>query len=194
MIQLFEKNDMNMPLNIEFYSYENELWYREPSGKTERLTERHHEIISSVLERIEHFYPKAYVALGKEYERCLPNLSLYRFRMVQRFCRCNFGNIDNVADIDSYGRFHLERVPCPLRGECRMEGIICSPEFNSRLSESELRVLKLWYQGFTKEEIAEDLYLSIHTVNNHIRNAFARLGLHEKAEFFRYAESNNLFK
>lgn len=185
---------MNMPLRVEFYTYEDELWFRTPDGHTERLTERHHDIISDVLDKIETLYPKAYVALNKEYERCLPNVSLYRYRMVLRFCKCNFGNIDNIADIDCYGRFHLECVPCPLRGECRQEGVICHPEFDSRLSESEKRVLRLWYDGMSKEAIAEQLYLSIHTVNNHIRNAFARLAIHEKAEFFRYAESNHLFE
>lgn len=184
---------MNMPLNIEFYTYEDELWYRTADGHTERLTERHHDIIAEVLAKIETLYPKAYAALSKEYERCVCNLSLYRFRMVQRFCKCNFGNIDNVADIDATGRFHLECVPCPLRGECRAEGVICRPEFDSRLSDAELRVLRLWYRGMSKEEVAEQLYLSVHTVNNHIRNAFARIGIHEKAEFFRYAEQNHLF-
>lgn len=183
-----------MPSGIEFYTFEDELWYRTPDGHTERLTERHNDVVALVLDKIEQFYPKAYVALSKEYERCVANLSLYRFRMVQRFCKCNFGNIDNIADIDGYGRMRLECVPCPLRGECRMEGVICRPEFDSQLSDSEHRVLRLWYQGMSKEEIAEQLYLSIHTVNNHIRNAFARLGIHEKAEFFRYAEANNLFK
>lgn len=41
----------------------------------------------------------SFVALSKEYERCLPNVSLYRYRMVLRFCKCNFGNIDNIAGI-----------------------------------------------------------------------------------------------
>ena len=54
--------------------------------------------------------------------------------------------------------------------------------------------MELWYKGLTKEEIAERLYLSVHTVNQHVRNALARLGLHEKAEFFSYATRNNLFK
>ena len=57
-----------------------------------------------------------------------------------------------------------------------------------------MRVLRLWYQGKKKEDIAEELYLSVHTINNHIRNAFTRLGLHEKAEFVKYAESNKLFR
>ena len=76
---------------------------------------------------------------------------------------------------------------------CRYENIICRPEFEHHISEAEMRVLRLWYQGLSKSEIAEKLYISPHTVNNHIRNAFVRLGIHEKAEFFRYAEINKLY-
>lgn len=178
----------------EFFSFENEVWFRLKGGSTDRLTEAHHEIISATIERIEKFYPKAYEALCKEYERCKPNLSFFRFRVVQRFCKCNFGNIDNVADVDEQGRFSFEYVTCPLRGECRYERIICGPNFDHRISNAELRVLRLWYLGKRKEEISEELYLSVHTVNNHIRNAFVRLGIHEKSEFIKYADRNNLFK
>lgn len=183
-----------MPLKIEFYTYEDEVWWRTADGHAERLTEKNHEVIELLLDKIEQFYPSAYAALCKEYERLQMNQSLYRFRIVQRFAKCNFGVIDNIPDIDSYGKLNLECVPCPLRGECRQEGVICRPEFDSRISEAEMRVLKLWYKGMSKEDIAEELYLSVHTVNNHIRNAFARLGIHEKAQFFRYAEQNKLFR
>ena len=192
-LQLIAKNDMNVSSNIEFYTYEHEVWFRTADGHSERLMERHHDVVEMLLEKIEQFYPAAYAALCNEYQRLQGNLSLYRFRMVQRFAKCNFGVIDNIPDIDSYGKLNLECVPCPLRGECRHEGVICRPDFDSKISDAEMRVLKLWYNGLTKEEIAEELYLSIHTVNNHIRNAFTRLGIHEKAEFFRYASQNHLF-
>ena len=178
----------------EFFTFENEVWFRLPNGLSDRLTEKNTDIISATLDKIEKFYPKAYCALCKEYERCKPNLLFFRFRIVSRFCKCNFGNIDNVPDIDNAGKFNFEHVPCPLRGECRYEHIICNPEFDLHISEAEMRVLRLWYQGKKKEDIAEELYLSVHTINNHIRNAFTRLGLHEKAEFVKYAESNKLFR
>ena len=182
-----------MPLQIEFFSYNSELWFRRPDGTAKRLSESDAEIVTSLLNYIEEFYPEAYVALCKEYERCSRNLPLYRFRMVKRFCMCNFGNIDKIDDIDCGGRLHLECVPCPLRGECRLEEIICSPKFNSHISDAEKRVLKLWYNGQSKEEIADTLYLSIFTVNNHIRNAFARINVHSKAEFFQWAQTNSIF-
>lgn len=178
----------------EFFSYNNEVWFRLSDGTTERLAETHVEVISSTLEKIEKFYPTAYNALCNEYARCKPNLPFFRYRIVSRFCKCNFGNIDDIPDIDSSGRFHFEYVSCPLRGECRYEHIICQPKFDHHISDAEMRVLRLWYYGRKKEDIADELYLSIHTVNNHIRNAFTRIGIHEKAEFIKYADSNKLFK
>lgn len=178
----------------EFFTFENEVWYRLPNGTSDRLTECNTEIIAMTLDKIERFYPKAYQALCQEYARCKSNLSFFRFRIVSRFCKCNFGNIDNVPDIDEFGRFNFECVPCPLRGECKFERVICRPEFDHHISDAEMRVLRLWYHGKRKDDIAEELYLSIHTVNNHIRNAFTRLGIHEKSEFVKYAEVNNLFQ
>lgn len=178
----------------EFFTYRDELWYHLNDGTTERLTEKSCEVVGEMLDFIEQLYPKAFKALSKEYICCSNNFNLYRFRIVNRFCKCNFGNIDNVDDIDRHGRLHLEYVPCPLRGECRFEGVVCSPQIETRLTPGEIRVLRLWYDGFSCEEISEKLYLSIHTINNHIRRAMYRLGFHEKAEFFRYAERNHIFK
>lgn len=181
------------PLNIEFYNLNDEIWMRSADGQCERITEEKTEIVAFVSEKIQDFYPKAYQALEEYYSKSKVNVNWHRFLIVKRFIRCNFGIIDDVKDIDISGSFKIECVPCPLRGECRLEGIVCRPEFNHNLSTAELRVMKLWYQGDTKESIAEKLYLSVHTVNNHIRNAYFRLGMHTKAEFVRYAESNNLF-
>ena len=45
-----------------------------------------------------------------------------------------------------------------------------------------------------QSDIADTLYLSEHTVHNHIRNAFVRLGIHSKSEFIKFADRNNLFR
>ena len=53
--------------------------------------------------------------------------------------------------------------------------------------------MKLVYQGAGKDEVAEQLYISPNTVKNHIKSVYLKLGIHEKYEFIRYAESNNMF-
>ena len=44
------------------------------------------------------------------------------------------------------------------------------------------------------DEIADRLYLSPHTVKNHIKSVYIKLNIHEKSEFIQYAHKNNLFK
>ena len=47
---------------------------------------------------------------------------------------------------------------------------------SDELSPSELRVLRFLPTNLTRPEIARELYLSINTVNTHIRNIYAKLG------------------
>lgn len=178
-------------MKTEFYTFEDEVWFRK-DGHTCQLTEDCTEIICELVNKIRTFYPLAYNALCSKYQ----NLSVgyMRYKIATRFCRCNFGNIDNVSDIDEFERFNFERVPCPLRGECKEDGIICSPQFDSKITNSENRVMRLIVDGLDSESIAERLYLSVYTVRNHIRNVLCRLGLHNRAEFVDYAHRNNLYK
>ncbi|MBO4550038.1 MAG: helix-turn-helix transcriptional regulator [Bacteroidaceae bacterium] len=87
----------------------------------------------------------------------------------------------------------FECVKCPLRGECKYEGVICQPEFNSELSKREKEVLRHLYDGLSIEDIADEMYLSPHTIKNHIRNAYARLDVHSRAEFIAYADKNGMY-
>lgn len=177
--------------SVEFFNFNDEVWFRQ-DNRSEKLTETN-PFVDEIISRLIEFYPDAYKALEKEYKN-ICDRRFRNFRIVNRFIKCNWGNIDNVKDIDHLGKEHFERVSCPLRGECRLENVCCSPKFNSRISSSELRVLELLYKGKTKEQIADALYLSIFTVKNHISNAYSRLGIHSTPEFLIYAKEHNLFK
>jgi DNA-binding CsgD family transcriptional regulator len=178
--------------SVEFYTYNNEVWYRD-GEVSERLTEKSEEVISYLMDKLTQFYPFAHQALEREYAG-IQNIRYKRFRIVQRFCKCNFGRIDNVHDIDASGNLHFEIVECPLRGECKLEDCVCNPKFNACISESENRVMRLLYQGIKRDDIAEKLYLSPITVKNHIANVLQRLGLHSVQEFMAYANKKNLYK
>lgn len=181
-------------MKIEFYIYENELWYMTSDGETDKLTESNRDIISSILNTIQDSYPEAYKALTSCYKSSSLNVPYFQYLVVRRFCKCNFGNLDSTKHDINDSKFNFERVGCPLRGECQFEGRICNPKFNSELSKSELRVMKLYYEGEEIDEIAESLCLSPNTVKNHIKSSYAKLGVHEKAEFYRYAVQHSLFK
>lgn len=181
--------------NLEFYILDNELWCLFPDGKNERITEGSTETIREILSKIREFYPEAYGALSKWYQKSASNVPYFQFLIVSRFCKCNFGKLDNTnKDINKNGIFNIEKVDCPMRGECKHENIVCNPKFDSRLSEAELRVMKLVYGGYGNDRIAEMLYLSPHTVKNHIKSVYLKLGIHSQAEFIRYANNHNLFK
>lgn len=164
-------------------------------GESERvLSQKDREFIGAFISAINEFYPEAYKALGETYKKSALNRDYYQFLIVKRFIRCNFGAFDNVQDVDASGAFRFEFVSCPLKGECKHDGIICTPKFNSTLSSRELEVMKLAYEGRTDEHIAETLYIALNTVNNHRKNAFRKLDVHSMPEFMRYAERHNLFK
>ena len=180
-------------MKIEFYIYNDELWYITAEGQNRKLTERDTEIISDLLTMIAEMYPTAYAALQEEYSRSATNAPYYQYLMVRRFCKCNLGKLDSTKIDLVNGLLNFERVTCPLRGECKREGVICCPKFNSKLSEAELRVMRLVYDGLEKDEIAARLFLSPHTIKNHVKSVYAKLGIHEKSEFIKYASENNLF-
>jgi LuxR family maltose regulon positive regulatory protein len=50
------------------------------------------------------------------------------------------------------------------------------------LSDSELRVLRYLPTNLTAPEIAGELYVSVNTVKTHVRNLYAKLGTHRRAE------------
>jgi LuxR family maltose regulon positive regulatory protein len=49
------------------------------------------------------------------------------------------------------------------------------------LSPSELRVLRYLPTNLTRPEIAGELYVSIHTVNSHIRSIYSKLGARDRS-------------
>jgi LuxR family maltose regulon positive regulatory protein len=44
-----------------------------------------------------------------------------------------------------------------------------------KLTETELRVLRFLPTNLSRTEIAHELYLSVNTVNTHVRNIFSKL-------------------
>jgi DNA-binding NarL/FixJ family response regulator len=50
------------------------------------------------------------------------------------------------------------------------------------LTARELEVLRMLAKGMSTQQIRQELYLSEHTVRNHVRNILAKLGAHSKLE------------
>jgi DNA-binding CsgD family transcriptional regulator len=50
------------------------------------------------------------------------------------------------------------------------------------LTDSELKVVNFIAQGATNQSVAAQLHLSLHTVKNHVHNAFTKLGINSRAQ------------
>jgi DNA-binding CsgD family transcriptional regulator len=56
------------------------------------------------------------------------------------------------------------------------------------LSNTELKILKLVSQGKTNQEIADNLFISVHTVKKHISNIFKKLNIKSRNETRKFIE------
>jgi DNA-binding CsgD family transcriptional regulator len=59
------------------------------------------------------------------------------------------------------------------------------------LTDSELTVVRLIAQGLTNREAAEQLFVSPHTVNSHLRHAFTKLGVNSRRELARMVSAQS---
>ncbi len=80
-----------------------------------------------------------------------------------------------------------------------LESVISNNENNSQtlaastvLSERERDVLKLLVNGCSNKEIADKLFISIHTVATHRKNITAKTGIKSTAAMAIYAVANNI--
>lgn len=180
----------------EFYMYEGELWRKDTEGHNEIVDYSMMDMLNRVLDKVKECYPEAYAALEDRYKASAPNKKYYKYIMAKRFLKCNFAQLDSTyIDLEEIGNeitMNFERTDCPLRDECKYDGIICSPRFETSLTARELSIAKLWYQGLEKAEIAGMLYVSPETINNHIRNIYKKLDIHDKAELVKYIDENKI--
>lgn len=177
--------------NLEFYNTPDGNVAVKPEDESMfYLTEKHTDIISEMLTMINELYPQAFRELSELYSKSVRNKTYYEFKIVHRFIRCNFGEYDALnQDIDNRGIFHFEQIRCPLRGECRLEGIVCNPKVSSILSEREKEVLRLLAEGDDNREIADKLAISPNTVKNHIMRMKIRLKVENKLQLVAYYQS-----
>lgn len=165
---------------IEFYNCPdgsvNIKPFEQPMFVYDMADKRCKAITEEMIVLIRDLYPGAFTALSKLYSVSERNKDFFEFRIVHRFIRCNFGEYDALSyDISHGGCFNIEDVRCPMRGECLHEGVICKPQLKTQLSQREEEVARLLAEGLTRDEVAEELHISVYTVHRHIANIKARL-------------------
>lgn len=173
--------------NIEFYITRGGDTVSIDDGKGSRpFTESDHRTINIILAFFEFRYPEAYNAAMEEYSET----DSPRFMAASRLVKCNWGENDHVIDIDRNGNANFEHVHCPLRGMCVNENVICCPKPETNLTNQELRIIKLFVDGFQEKEIADKLKRSKATIRTHKENIYRKLGIHNQRELIK--EANKL--
>tara|TARA_R100000306_G_C4366297_1_gene137800 strand:- start:229 stop:795 length:567 start_codon:yes stop_codon:yes gene_type:complete len=105
-------------------------------------------------------------------------------KQVHQFAGCRFGGLDYEADIKDNqlqdGEFH----PCPHRGGCSAEGILCKmPIINgTRLTLQVVKLMRLLSGTDTNEVIAEKMDLPLGTYHLLKKQLYATLGVQTKQE------------
>lgn len=64
----------------------------------------------------------------------------------------------------------------------------------SQITARELEVLRHLAHGLSKKEIAQELNISLGTINNHVANLMKKLGIHDRVELTRFAIREGLIQ
>lgn len=180
-------------MGLEFFVINDQLWVIDEDGSHILVEESNRDIVLNLYNMIVEYWPTAHKALCNEFKTSSANVPFFQWLIVRRFYKCNFGKLETSSTDIERGSFNFERVDCPLRGECKLEGVVCNPKFNSKLTPMQLRVMEQVYYGKNVDEIASMLFISPNTVKNHIKASYYKLKVHDKSEFIRYAQEKSLF-
>lgn len=101
---------------------------------------------------------------------------------IKKFVHCNFGGLDYQADIKEGILQDGEFWPCPNRGSCPHEGVVCKlPIYNgTRLTKQDVQLMQLNASEMTNEVIAETLSLPMGTFHQKKKNLHDKLGVQTK--------------
>ncbi len=79
-------------------------------------------------------------------------------------------------------------------GEETPENTPTEPGYTEALTSREQEILNHVSYGYTAQEIAEQMEISIHTVNTHIRNIYSKLAVNSRAEAIMKAVRHGIIK
>ncbi len=99
--------------------------------------------------------------------------------------------VDSILDVKNGGAPMTRSVARKIFGSIQSSDIsnnsIDSPEKQFGISERELEIIKLFVASKTYTQIAEELFISPHTVKSHIKNIYKKLHVHSKTSLVKIA-------
>lgn len=99
--------------------------------------------------------------------------------------------VNAIQSIAIGNRFYCNRILDQVITQPDAEEVTCEP---ADLSPREFEVLKLIIKGQKTVEIADNLSLSVHTINSHRKNILKKLNLKSPAELIVYAVESGMTK
>lgn len=99
--------------------------------------------------------------------------------------------VNAIQSISLGNRFFCNRILDQVVTNPQTEDVTCEP---ADLSPREFEVLKLITKGHRTVDIADQLFVSVHTINSHRKNILKKLNLKSPAELILYAVESGLTK
>jgi DNA-binding CsgD family transcriptional regulator len=114
--------------------------------------------------------------------------------MLIQYIKCNFGNFDNIPDMDEEGTIYPECWDCGLRGECPGEGKVCGriKGPNGILTRRETEIFFLLIDGKSHKMIADHFSTHIQTIEIQLKDIREKLGCHSSIEVMNFAMKRKL--
>ncbi|MCD8296813.1 MAG: helix-turn-helix transcriptional regulator [Prevotella sp.] len=146
------------------------MYYTLDGQQEKRLTKFSREVTQPLTELIRERYPQCFERLIKIHKVIFKRSNNMndedKFKIVDRFVRCNFGENDLLTQDIENGIMHFEEVKCPMRGICPDENVICKPKGLLKLTRAQKEVANLYVEGYSFTEIAEILGKNPSTVKS----------------------------
>jgi len=173
--------------NIEFQLDSDGVIIKTPDGVHLMDENKDRDLIREMKEKIMNDYPEAYELLINWYKKAVNNRSYFNYLIVRRFIACNFMRADKTKlDIDEDGEWNTEEPLCPIAGECEGYKTVCFCKMTSILTNREMQILSEYVKGKDMETIAEEMYISVKTVNNTIANSYKKINAKNRTEAAAY--------
>lgn len=181
---------------IEFrVSPDGNVYFSKNGGTENRLTRFNKELCGRMIQIISNRFPGAWSRLRLLYppkSNSAADKDISAFQIVERFIRCNFGELDTLSPDMANDILNFEEVRCPLRGVCKDENIICKPQSLTKLSPAEKEVVQLYLYGYTFTEIARRLGKAPQTVKVQLHNIKNKLETKNCREIIKVMRLNTL--
>lgn len=101
-----------------------------------------------------------------------------KFKRIEQFITCRFGGLDHQPDVIEGKLQDGEYWPCPKRGSCPHEGVLCKLPIvkDERLTKQDVELLQQLSTEKTNEVIAAEMHLAPGTFHQVKKYLYRKIG------------------